>query len=119
VVYVIEVEEDGRCRIAGFAGLYNMQIGKSLWLSVAIFNPSDRRRGYGTRVLELLLDLLQRNGAAETVYAEVLKTNTTSLSFLRKLGFEVCNQSHESGLHHEFAERHHSWEMSYKLVTAH
>jgi RimJ/RimL family protein N-acetyltransferase len=89
MVYVIEVEENGGRRVAGFAGLYNMKIGKSLWLSLTIFNPKDRKRGYGEQALELLLDLLQRNGAAETVYAEVLKTNVASLCLLRKLGFEV------------------------------
>ena len=89
VVYVIEVEEtDGR-RIAGFVGLYNMKIGQSLWISLTIFSPEHRRRGYGAKALELLLDLLQKNGAAETVYAEVSKTNRTSLSFFTRLGFGV------------------------------
>jgi hypothetical protein len=46
--------------------------------------------------LELLLDLLQKNGAAETVYAEVSKTNLTSLWFLRKLGFEVSRPYEDS-----------------------
>jgi RimJ/RimL family protein N-acetyltransferase len=98
VIYLIEIKENVGRRIVGFTGLYDMQIGKSLWLSLAIFNPRDRRRGYGTRALKLLLDLLQKNGAAETVYAEVLRTNTPSLSFLRKLGFEICNQYEEKFL---------------------
>ena len=89
MVYVIEVEENGGHKTVGFAGLYNMKIGQSLWLSLAIFNPKDRKRGYGEQVLGLLLDHFQKNGAAETVYAEVLKTNVPSLCFLRKLGFEV------------------------------
>ena len=96
VVYLIEIEENEGHRIVGFAGLYNIKIGKSLWLSLAIFNPRDRRQGYGTRSLELLLDLLQKNGAAETVYAEVSKTNVTSLWFLRKLGFEVSRRYEDS-----------------------
>jgi RimJ/RimL family protein N-acetyltransferase len=98
VVYLIEIKENGGHRIVGFAGLYNMKIGKSLWLSFAIFNPGDRRQGYGTRSLELLLDLLQKNGAAETVYAEVLKKNVRSLHFLRRLGFEVCSRYEETFL---------------------
>ena len=48
--------------------------------------------------LELLLDLLQKNGAAETVYAEVLKRNMPSLRFLRRLGFEVCSRYEEKFL---------------------
>jgi RimJ/RimL family protein N-acetyltransferase len=98
VIYVIEIEENDGHRIVGFAGLYNMKIGKSLWLSLAIFNPRDRRRGYGTRALELLLDLLQKNSIAETVYAEVLQTNTPSISFLRNLGFEIPSQYGEKFL---------------------
>ena len=98
VIYLIEIEENEGPRIVGFAGLYNMKMGKSLWLSLAIFNPRDRRQGYGTRSLELLLDLLQKNGAAETVYAEVLKRNMPSLGFLRRLGFEVCSRYEEKFL---------------------
>jgi RimJ/RimL family protein N-acetyltransferase len=98
VIYLIEIEENEGHRIVGFAGLYNMKIGKRLWLSLAIFNPRDRRQGYGTRSLELLLDLLQKNGAAETVYAEVLKRNVPSLRFLRRLGFEVCSRYEEKCL---------------------
>ena len=48
--------------------------------------------------LDLFLDLLQRNGAAETVYAEVLKGNMRSLRFLRRLGFEVCSRYEEKFL---------------------
>jgi RimJ/RimL family protein N-acetyltransferase len=98
VIYVIEIEESEGPRIVGFAGLYNMKIGKSLWLSLAIFKLKDRRQGYGTRSLELLLDLFQRNGAAETVYAEVLKWNMPSLRFLRRFGFEVCSRYEEKFL---------------------
>ena len=96
IVYVIEVEENDGRRIVGFAGLYNMRVGQGLWISFTIFDPKDRRRGYGTKALELLLDILQKNGAAETVYAKVSKTNLASLCFLRKLGFEVSRR--EDGL---------------------
>jgi RimJ/RimL family protein N-acetyltransferase len=96
IVYVIEVEETDGSRIVGFAGLYNMRVGQGLWISFTIFNPKDRRRGYGTKALELLLDILQKNGAAETLYAKVSKTNLASLCFLRKLGFEVSRR--EDGL---------------------
>jgi ribosomal protein S18 acetylase RimI-like enzyme len=64
--------------------------------SPTIFNPNDRRRGYGTKALELLLDLFQKNDAAEKVYAKVSKTNVTSLCFFRKLGFEVSRRYEDS-----------------------
>jgi RimJ/RimL family protein N-acetyltransferase len=87
--YVIEVEETGHHRMIGFAALYDMNLGSSLWFSLAIFRPDDRRQRYGERTLRLLFDSLQKNGAAETVYAEVSRTNISSLSLFRKLGFEV------------------------------
>jgi RimJ/RimL family protein N-acetyltransferase len=96
VIYIIEVEEIAGRRIIGFAGLYDLKMGKSLWLSLTIPDPKDRRRGYGTKTLELVLDLLIRNGAVQTVYAEVLETNITSLYFLRKVGFEVSRRYENS-----------------------
>jgi RimJ/RimL family protein N-acetyltransferase len=96
IAYVIEVKENDGRRIVGFAGLYNMRVGQGLWISFTIFNPKDRRRGYGTKALELLFDLFQKNGAAEKVYAKVSKTNVPSLCFLRKLGFEVSRRYEDS-----------------------
>ena len=95
-IYIIEVEEIAGRRIIMFGGLYDVKMGESLWLSLTIPNPKDRRRGYGTKALELLLDLLKKNGAAETVYAEVSKMNVPSLCFLRKLGFEVSRRYEDS-----------------------
>ncbi len=89
VIYLIEIEEKGGPRIAGFAGFYDMELGRSLSLSLAVFNPEDRRQGYGEKVLTLLLNLLQENGAAEVVSAEILKNNVPSLHLCRKLGFKL------------------------------
>jgi RimJ/RimL family protein N-acetyltransferase len=92
VVYVIEAVGNRRSRIIGFVGLYNIEIGNSLWLSLTIFNPQDRKRGHGQQALGLLLDSLEKNGLVETVYGEILKTNMPSLCFSRKLGFEIYGQ---------------------------
>ncbi len=89
VIYVIEVEENGGLRVIGFAGLYDMELGQKLRLSLAIFNPEDRGRGFGEKALTLLLRLLQENRAAEAVYAEILRKNVPSLRLCTKLGFEV------------------------------
>jgi len=89
VIYLVEIEENGGHRIVGFAGLYDMELGRKLRLSLAVFHPEDRRRGYGEKALTLLLNLLQNNKAAEVVYAEILKSNLPSLRLCRKLGFEV------------------------------
>ncbi len=89
VIYVIENEEEGGPRIVGFAGLYDMELGRSLSLSLAVFNLEDRRQGYGEKALTVLLNLLNKNRAAEVVYAEILKSNMPSLRLCRKLGFKV------------------------------
>jgi GNAT superfamily N-acetyltransferase len=85
VIYLIEVEKT----VLGFAGLYNMKPGKSLKLSIVLFNPDNRSRGYGTDVLGLLLPYLQKKGLVQEVVAEVTSANTLSLSFFEKAGFEI------------------------------
>jgi len=89
VIYLIEPSENGDTRIVGFVGLYDMELGRRLSLSLTVFNPEDRRQGYGEKALTLLLSLFQQNGAAELVYVEILKSNVPSLQLCRKLGFEV------------------------------
>jgi RimJ/RimL family protein N-acetyltransferase len=89
VIYLIEVDENPGHRIIGFVGFYDMELGRSLRLSLTIFNPEERRRGYGEKALKLLLNLLQENGAAETVQAEILEENVPSLRLCTKLGFKV------------------------------
>ncbi len=89
VIYLIEIEENGGRRIIGFLGLYDLELCRKLRLSLALFNPEDRGRGYGEKALTLLLNLLQENGAADVVYAEVFKSNLPSLRLCIKLGFKV------------------------------
>lgn len=95
VIYLIEIEENGGRRIIGFVGLYDMELGRNLRLSLTVFKPGDRGRGYGEKALTLLLHLLQENGVAEVVYAEILKSNVPSLRLCRKLGFEVKSLSQD------------------------
>jgi len=89
VIYLIEIEENGGCRVIGFVGLYDIELGRNLRISLTIFNAEDRGRGYGEKALTVLLSLLHENGAAEVVYAEILKSNVPSLRLCRKLGFKV------------------------------
>jgi RimJ/RimL family protein N-acetyltransferase len=98
VFYIIEVAEDSGRRIIGFAGLYRMEIRKSLWLSLALFDPKDRGQGYGRRAVELLLKFFQKGDVVRTVYAEVMKNNPLSLCFCKRLGFELFGERRESFL---------------------
>jgi RimJ/RimL family protein N-acetyltransferase len=85
VIYLIEMGKT----VLGFVGLYNVKPEKNLNLSVELFNPDDRGKGYGTDALGLLLPYIQEKGLAEEVVAEVSSTNTRSLSFFAKAGFEI------------------------------
>ncbi|HWP94081.1 MAG TPA: GNAT family protein [Thermodesulfobacteriota bacterium] len=96
VFYVCEIEVPRRCRVVGFVGIYDLEIGRSLYLAIAVFNPEDRGRGYGSRAVRLLLNYLNKHGVAERVCVEVLKTNLESLRFFEKLGFEVCGQDKDT-----------------------
>jgi diamine N-acetyltransferase len=78
--------------VLGFVGLYDVKPGKSLKLSITIFNPDDLGKGYGTDALDLLFPYLQKTGLAEEVVAEVAGANTRSLSFFTKAGFEVIGR---------------------------
>jgi RimJ/RimL family protein N-acetyltransferase len=98
VFYVCEIEESLRRRMVGFVGIYNLEIGRSLYLAIAVFNPEDRGRGYGSRAVGLLLNYLNKHGVAERVCVEVLKTNVESLRFFQKLGFEVHGQDKDTFL---------------------
>jgi RimJ/RimL family protein N-acetyltransferase len=98
VFYIIEVAEDSGRRIIGFAGLYRMEIRKSLWLSLALFDAKDRGQGYGRRAVELLLKFFQKGDVVRTVYAEVMKNNLLSLCFCKRLGFELFGERRESFL---------------------
>jgi RimJ/RimL family protein N-acetyltransferase len=88
-VFVMEVEERGRRRIVGFAGIYGMKMGQSLWLSLAVFDPKDRRQGYGKQTIGLLLESFKTQGVARTIFAEVSRKNIPSLHFFRNLGFRI------------------------------
>ncbi len=90
--YVIEILEKDGGRIVGFLGLYNVKIGKRLFLSIGIFNPEDRGKEYGKKSLEVLLTSLEKDCVVKSICVEILKTNVASLCFLMKNGFEVCEE---------------------------
>jgi RimJ/RimL family protein N-acetyltransferase len=93
VFYVIEVEESNNAyRIIGFVGIYKTELGQSLWLSVVVFDPKDRKRGYGQRTLQLLLSSLEEDRIVKRVCGEVLASNTASLRLLEKLGFDIFGE---------------------------
>ncbi len=91
VLYVIEKKEIDRPRVVGFIGIYGVK-EESLRLALAIFNPSDRRRGYGKEALEVVIDSLRRKRVAKAAYVEVDAANEVSLNFFKNCGFEICQK---------------------------
>jgi RimJ/RimL family protein N-acetyltransferase len=89
VIYLIEAKEAEGQRAVGFTGLYNVEIGRSLWLSICLFRSSDRGHGYGKQAVELLLDYLEKEGLVQSIYVEVLRQNVPSQCFFDRLGFKV------------------------------
>jgi hypothetical protein len=98
------MEKDER-RIVGFIGLYKMAVGSTAWLSIAIFKPEDRGRGFGKEAIGLLLDYLQLNGIVERVLVEIFKTNELSLSFFKDSGFEIYGQQKDRFLLEKYLVR--------------
>jgi RimJ/RimL family protein N-acetyltransferase len=87
VLYAIEAREDASKGTLGLIGLYDLHLGRDVGMSLAIFDPADRRQGYGSRAIGLLLRALGACGALETVFVEVLTVNAPAERFWRKLGF--------------------------------
>ncbi|NOZ25930.1 MAG: GNAT family N-acetyltransferase [Nitrospirae bacterium] len=75
-------------RPAGFIGLYNMKLGRSAEITLAISDGAMRRRGYGTRAFRLLERSLREYSVVQMIYARVEADNRTALKFWRSLGFE-------------------------------
>jgi hypothetical protein len=60
VFYIIEVAEDSGRRIIGFAGLYHMEIRKSLWLSLALLTQKTEARDMGDKPLDFSSSFFKR-----------------------------------------------------------
>ncbi len=100
--YVILMYREGRSTVIGFIGFYNVRVHKSLMLSIAIFAPEYRRKGYGRRSVGMLLDYLLKNNIVGRVAAEVPEADPRSLSFFHAMGFNVCGRDEDKLLLEKF-----------------
>jgi len=87
--YVVHVGESCWRRIVGFVGLYHLDLGRSLHCALVIFQPADRRCGYGRQTVALLLRALAHHEVVQTVRVEVVKDNEAALRFWQTVGFAV------------------------------
>ncbi len=82
--YCIEYERE----VIGFIGLYNLVPAESAEISLALFEPSLRRKGHGTRAVQMLFQSTVVRALANTIIAKVRKDNISARSFWAKLGFQ-------------------------------
>lgn len=87
VFYRIEIRDRGERRVIGFVGFYSVRAEDHLWMSLAIFDANDRRRGYGVRAVELVCDYLRHETGIKQVFVEVAKRNLVSRSFFQACSF--------------------------------
>jgi RimJ/RimL family protein N-acetyltransferase len=88
IVYCIEINSE---RI-GFIGLYNLQPGESVEITLVIFDRAMRRKGYGSRAFNLFLQTIRRKSLAEMIIVKVKADNYISASFWQKLGFKEISR---------------------------
>ena len=82
LLYCIDV--DSNC--VGLTGLYDLKNDGSCEMTLIIFDSKNRRRGYGTRVFNLLAENLSSHNSK--IKVSIRKDNLSSISFWKKLGFE-------------------------------
>ena len=85
VAYCIELQ----LRTIGFIGLFNLVPGASAEVSLVLFDPVFRRRGYGSRAFTMLSGNTFTKAFAHTFIVRVRKDNESARSFWTKLGFET------------------------------
>ncbi|MEJ2102635.1 MAG: GNAT family protein [Desulfobacterales bacterium] len=93
LLYLIKIQEHGKQRILGFIGFYGFRAEDCLWMSLAIFDANDRRRGYGARAVQLVTDFLQHKTGIKRVFAEIVERNRASLSFFQACSFRLKGES--------------------------
>ena len=70
----------------GFVGLCNLTPPESAEITLVLFDPRHRRRGYGTRAYHSLIRTLSQGPLVKRIIAKVSVDNGQSLSFWGKMG---------------------------------
>lgn len=85
LAYLIEHEGE----VIGFAGLFNLSPGGSAEIALVLFSPDFRRKGHGTKAVQMLFESPLLTSLINTLIAKVRKDNDTAQSFWTKLGFRT------------------------------
>ena len=84
VAYCIERES----RTIGLIGLSKPPMGEFAEISLVIFDPISRRRGFGTRAFQLSCRVFYTLAPGNILLVKVRDDNEAALSFWSKLGFD-------------------------------
>ncbi len=63
--------------------------GRKAFVSILIFDSHNRRKGFGTEALQLLVSYAKSLGL-RSLYATILPRNSASISLFERAGFEDC-----------------------------
>jgi ribosomal protein S18 acetylase RimI-like enzyme len=79
-------------RTIGFIGIYNLVPGRSAEISLAIFDPADRRKRAGSRACQALCRSFFSSALGNTLIARVRNDNAAARGFWSRLGFETTHR---------------------------
>lgn len=84
VVYCIEYD----MKLIGFVGLYELQLRKSAYLSLFLFDENFRLRGLGTQAFTSFKSTVQCYSTVDELKVAAKRDHHESLSFCSKMGFQ-------------------------------
>jgi RimJ/RimL family protein N-acetyltransferase len=85
-----------RAERIGFIGFYNLVVGESANVSLVIFDSGNRRKGIGTRALQLLSRTFFAQMLTGSLIAVVRKDNPAALTFWKQLGFDTVGDDEDT-----------------------
>jgi len=91
--YTIEQTEQMRLMICTHEGerLGSIDLtdydGRKAFVSILIFEPSNRRKGFGESALRMVVEYAKKIGL-RSLYATILPDNLPSINLFEKVGFE-------------------------------
>ena len=76
----------------GFAGVFHLRPGESAEVSLMVFKPELRGRGYGGTVFRMIAEMLALKTGIKLFIVRVRNDNVAALSFWLKMGFEYAGR---------------------------
>jgi ribosomal protein S18 acetylase RimI-like enzyme len=90
--FVAETTEEKPMPVGYLRLLYPFPVPRSLWLSFIATAPSCRRRGYGRRILRMLLSVAETSDCVEKFGMHTGATSTAARGLYDSLGFRLVKR---------------------------